>query len=346
MGTYEMPETHEAPVAAVKGGGASIISPCPVPQGCKLSRRKCTGDLPCAYCVKRGSTCTYDDAPPGKRGPKGRHAVLEAENASLRAELDRLREQAASQVQRQRGSTGAGLADELHPRSVWTITGPIVPTAQEEALLEGYFKVTNKIIPGKLHRSATASARCRPRWHATHFHDSPLYVPHAQITTAAVDEEYFRAALETARYLDEPTAPSPAEGGGASGQVVESPFTDVQRHSELFGFRVAFYTLLCIGARVAGDSKAARRYYELARAYIGPCYSQPSQHLVSALLLMVMISRSLNSPGQAAIHAALALRMSELVDVSARRRVCPAMLSTALLLLRLSSRCPLSDARR
>jgi hypothetical protein len=59
----------------------------------------------------------------------------------------------------------------------------------------------------------------------------------------------------------------------------------------------------------------ARHYYETARAFIGPCFTQPSQHLVSALLLMVAITRSVCCDvQQAALHASLALRMTELVD--------------------------------
>ena len=153
--------------------------------------------------------------------------------------------------------------------------GPINPTPAEERILTAYFGFTNKILP-------------------------------------AVDEAVFRAALAAAKGAG-------GAGGGSDGTVLapdESPVRAVRRHAELFGFRVCYFTLLCVGSRIAGNAPAARRYYELARAYIGPVYAQPSQHLVSALLLMTMISRAMcHDAAQAALHAALALRMSELVEV-------------------------------
>jgi NADPH-dependent glutamate synthase beta subunit-like oxidoreductase len=48
--------------------------------------------------------------------------------------------------------------------------------------------------------------------------------------------------------------------------------TQLERHSEAFGFRVCYYTLLCMGSHVQGRRQLAKHYYNLARAYIRPCF--------------------------------------------------------------------------
>lgn len=101
-------------------------------------------------------------------------------------------------------------------------------------------------------------------------------------------------------------------------------------NSEAYGFRVLFHTVLCAGAKVLGRFKVAKKHYELARAYIGPCFSVPSQHLVSALLVMTMITRALCwDPSQSALHAALALRMADLVPVTPEVRIVAVLMQYA-----------------
>jgi hypothetical protein len=242
--------------------------------------------VPATKCIRaftRLVQCVYSNAEPKKRGPKPgqKQANLVEENARLRAEVERLRS-LTSQV---------ALSDpkqSLLPRAVWSLSGPIIPTAEESEILATYFAFSNRVLP-------------------------------------AVDRDYFYAALDAFKYLQ------PSGGAGGSGGVKEPPpFTAVQRNSELFGFRVCYYTLLTIGSRIMNKCAASRRYYELARAFIGPCYSQPSQHLVSALLLMTMISRAVSADtAQAALHAALALRMSELVEVTPEVRMVAVVFNAA-----------------
>jgi hypothetical protein len=173
--------------------------------------------------------------------------------------------------------------------TVWQPPGPIVPTAEEEALLRTFFEYANRLVP-------------------------------------VVNEPYFYSALEEAQYYP---APDSKKDGGSPlfpislhTKLHDNPLTTVLRNSEIFGFRVCYYTLLCVGAKVQGRYSLAKRYYELARAYIGPCFSQPSQHLVSALLLMTMITRSMCSDvQQAALHAALAMKMAEMVPVTPEIRM-------------------------
>ena len=150
---------------------------------CKVGRRKCSGTSPCDYCVKRGVECVYDDLPQKKRGPKGglRQQVLEEENAKLRLELVQLRKQTA-QLAVAPSPAAAGTpavaadtlsADTLLPAGVWGVPGPIIPTPNEVHLLRAFFTFSNRALP-------------------------------------AVDEEYFNAALEAARYG--------SEGGGGEMQ--------------------------------------------------------------------------------------------------------------------------------
>lgn len=97
----------------------------------------------------------------------------------------------------------------------------------------------------------------------------------------------------------------------------------LQRHSNAYGFRVLFHVLLSMAcARQLPDKPwLSRHHYELARAYLGPCFAQPSTHLVSALLCLVPMTKALLRDAQkAALHASLALRMAEICDVGPELR--------------------------
>lgn len=87
------------------------------------------------------------------------------------------------------------------------------------------------------------------------------------------------------------------------------------RHADAFGFRVLYHTVLAtsaLGMPGAAQLALARKHYSLARAYLAPCYEAPSQHLVSALLLMVGFAVAFSSDERAtALQASLALRMAE-----------------------------------
>jgi len=133
--------------------------------------------------------------------------------------------------------------------------------------------------------------------------------------TPLVVEESFWSALDAAQYLQDGR-----DDETAGGAAMENRMQTLKRNSEIYGFRVCYYTLLCAGAKMQGRPTLARRYYELARTYLGPCLEYPSQHLVSALLLITMITRSIScDPAQAALHASLALRMCDIVAVRQAR---------------------------
>ena len=402
--------------------------------GCKAARRKCSGESPCEYCVKRGVECVFDEGKAVKRGPKAgaKAALLSAENERLRKELERLRELSL------RGSTAGALsssqpqqppaypalvaqpagADDdgrgtaaLFPQTVWTVDAPIQPTELELATLRTYFDFTNQILPcvdEELFYASLDEARyvgqdvgqegalrssggARPAGMNSPTVSSTISDPggvasggksnsisggsdeHGEDLSVHEEEDEEEEEEEDGDEEDEEDEDDEdyLEGGGrssrkrggsrakkhrgtvagssASGSVLGKrrggsddafvssssssaaapsaqprlhPIVSVARNSELFGFRVLYYTLLCIGSKVAGRMADARRYYELARAFIGPVFSTPSQHLVSALLLMVMITRALcQDDNQASLHAALALRMSEVCDVTPEIRM-------------------------
>jgi hypothetical protein len=115
----------------------------------------------------------------------------------------------------------------------------------------------------------------------------------------AVDEQEFFAALHRAgsvRATDE----------ARSGALAPA--------SEVPGLRVCCYMILCVGSKLQGQHRSAKRYYDMARSCIAPAYLHPNQHLVSALLLMTILTRSVcPDDNQAILHAALALEMANLV---------------------------------
>lgn len=290
---------------------------------CKAGKRKCDGEQPCSRCGALGLECEYLESGI-KRGPKpgAKANFLVAENDRLRAELDKLRNAAGQRnsapsfpalVPATGAASGHPRAAELFPDALWDINGPIRPTQQELDTISSFFQVTNRVLP-------------------------------------AVDEASFWSMLETCKYLGDGEAAADGEGatatmdeedGSASaqqhsvlgkrrvaGQSTSSstvtasaarrphPIVNVARNAEVMGFRVLLATVLCIGCKVAGRYGDARRYYEQARAFVGPVFTSPSQHLVSALLVLVMITRALcQDDRQASLHAALALRMSEVVEV-------------------------------
>lgn len=74
-------------------------------------------------------------------------------------------------------------------------------------------------------------------------------------------------------------SPPPPAGVGAH---------TLARHANAYGFRVLFHIVLACGCMAnVGQQALARYHYNLARAFLGPCMTAPSQHLVSALLIMV-----------------------------------------------------------
>jgi hypothetical protein len=197
------------------------------------------------------------------------------------------------------------------PPNIWAAPGPVIPTEEERRLLAAYFDYSNRILPA-VNQDKFYAALERARSYPPPAHDA-----------AAAQE----AAQQPGGRVTGTKRKAPGAGVGA-----DAPAGPVQT-AEAFGFRVLFYTLLCIGAKLGGHVCDAKRYYELARAYVGACFSYPSEHLVSALLVMAMLTRAIcddSAAKTAACHAALAARMCELVPVSPEPRMVAAIMNDAL----------------
>ena len=291
---------------------------------CKRSRRKCNGQNPCILCSQRGIECVYEQphvltaenvrqSRPvawvimDNRRPNILMQVksIAMENALLKAEEEQLRA-AISHLQHQR--------PKLNP-----LAAQGVLTIHERGILRSYFSSTDLLLP-------------------------------------VVDEGYFFGALAAAEK-------------GYSGEVlaaVEYASLDVDNHDSLaphidprivgdaLGLALCTSVLLCIGSklevraqeellftwrhptitacRVQGRHARAAQYYERARAGVAPAYRHPSRHLVSALLLMTILTRAVcPDECEPIAHAALARRLIDAVpDVSPGVRLAAAMLSFAL----------------
>ena len=86
------------------------------------------------------------------------------------------------------------------------------------------------------------------------------------------------------------TAAAAAAGAPGGGLFAVAPFL-----AEFAGFRVLLHTVLCCAAKVEGRVELARHHYGVACACLAGCSEMRNQHLVSALLVLSLISRSLCS---------------------------------------------------
>jgi hypothetical protein len=132
-----------------------------------------------------------------------------------------------------------------------------------------------------------------------------------------VDEDSFRASLKSAGRIDahqrDPSVPL--------------SMSDMFSNAEGYGFRVLFFTLLTVGSRASVESSqsdsnksqyapfssASAYYFNLARRYLGPCFTAPTKHLISSLLLMTLITRTWMRTHEAYLHAELAHRLLPMV---------------------------------
>ena len=80
------------------------------------------------------------------------------------------------------------------------------------------------------------------------------------------------------------------------------------------------FMLLCMKSKIAEDVAAAEMHFSRAQEYVNASMSErPSQHLISALLLMSMMAQPLGrARTDAAVHAALAQSLSTFVH-----SICP-----------------------
>jgi hypothetical protein len=237
----------------------------------------------------------------------------------------------------------------------WVSPGPLRPSPEEEELLTAFFQYSNRVLPvvdqqhfysaleqtGWLATIGTDADEAQAPWYG---YTQPMPRPTGQPGSGVASPQ--AGATEGGE-----TAGTGHEGANLSGAspeisvskqsqqqrvlpferpykpLREPPFISVARNGELFGFRVCLLTVLCMGAKICGKNDLAAHYYGLARSFIGPCFTEPCQHLVSALLVLTLVARSIYGDGsQCHIFASLAFQMCELTDVSPEIRMAAAVL--------------------
>ena len=79
--------------------------------------------------------------------------------------------------------------------------------------------------------------------------------------------------------------------------------------------RACAFMLLCVASTLAGDAASAHAHYQLARECVDVAVGErPSQHLISALLLMALMTMPLGRDHSEALgHSALAQRLASFV---------------------------------
>jgi Fungal Zn(2)-Cys(6) binuclear cluster domain len=248
---------------------------------CKVARRKCTGDVPCSYCIKRRIECHFSAEEPKKRGPRtmkssssSSSSTLLSDNRVVKEELARLNMQSSTHA-----DAPASAAPPASVDAIWRLE-PIIPTEKQMRLIDAYFSIYNPIL-------------------------------------TVVDEDSFRASLKSAGRID----------AHQRDPSLQSSMSDMFSNAEGYGFRVLFFTLLTVASRTSLDSPPADAksvqhgpisstsayYFNLAKRYLGPCFTAPTKHLISSLLLMTLITRTWMRTHEAYLHAEVAFRLLPMV---------------------------------
>ena len=169
-----------------------------------------------------------------------------------------------------------------------------------------------------------------------------VFFLHCNALLPCVNEPDFRASLKRLEKRHEQAASSAAAVSGHAGAAAAAgapggglfavaPFTD-----EFAGFRVLLHTVLCCAAKVEGRAALARHHYSVACACIAGCTEMRNQNLVSALLVLSLVARSLSGDtSQSLSLIGLACRMA---DLAAPGSVAKEVHFLALLLVRPSPR--------
>jgi Fungal Zn(2)-Cys(6) binuclear cluster domain len=189
----------------------------------------------------------------------------------------------------------------------WDPPAPVNPTTSEMAVIDSFFGVFNKAV------------------------------------FPAVDEQRYRQALAQASISvdafegdsdmnsESYSSSSSASTAASSKRKKAHALSAAQKVSEAFGFRVLHHMLLSVGYKMQGRLNMAQCHYGLARAYLAPCVEYPSVHLVSALLLMVAITRALHFyPSVAAISVSLAMKLLQVVEMPAEIKLNAEMLAATM----------------
>lgn len=202
----------------------------------------------------------------------------------------------------------------------WQPPGSIVPTPAEVSLLRRFFEQANFVMPS-VDEEAFWAALEEAKYYTggeegddditDEEHDDEAGSARFAGSGAASQHIGLKSGLEARVQAAAPTLGSSSSGGASthtappagtrgSGEAVRTAPTHIEavragvgartlaRHANAYGFRVLFHIVLAGGCMTQpGHQALVRHHYGLARAFLGPCLTAPSQHLVSALLMMV-----------------------------------------------------------
>jgi hypothetical protein len=166
----------------------------------------------------------------------------------------------------------------------------ISPSPEEQEVIHSFFDHINRIFPIGV-------------YHICCLYDL-LWNKHSVQPSHSVDEAYFFEAIVTAQMEGFSLKP-------ANISVVSVTY-------EAPGLRMCYYMLLCVGHELHGQHSTAKRYYYMARACTAQAIKTPSQHLISALLVMTIFARYIfRDVDQARVHAELAKSLAGTIPLLA-----------------------------
>jgi hypothetical protein len=295
---------------------------------CSKSRVKCEGAVPgsttCARCARRGDKCEFTE--PKKRGPKGpRSSTIGSTIKSLPSTIPIDAETLFSLVDNHDESVNASNSKigEIKQRRSRDISDDdndgdndgdnLSPITKKMNLntnllsLDDYFLISS-------------------------------YFKHCNVMVPCVDEIDFRKMLEV---LEEKQKKILSESQSLFSLESQSKglFAEVT-DGNFAAFRVLLHTVICCASLIEGRKTLARHHYGVSCALIPLCLDMSSKHLVSALLVLSLISRSLGKGGEESLeHMRLARIISDqAIGVSLEVK------TTALVLYEINAPSPLKCA--
>lgn len=269
---------------------------------CSRSRVKCEGAVPgsttCARCARRGDVCEFSE--PKKRGPKGpRGSTTLTTNASEAVPLF----VGASTAEMATGSDSDGQASS---GKVSTSTGDGGGNRRSRDLSDE--DVEKGVIPAAKRMNLNADTLSQDDYFLI-----AAYFRHCNVMIPCVDEVEFRSMLNA---LEEQQQKILTESSSTFDSTVESNSKGLYAavsDSKFASFRVLLHTVLCCAALIEGQPAIARHHYGVSCALIPLCLNLNSKHLVSALLVFSLISRSIgkNNVTESLQHVRLARQSSD-----------------------------------
>jgi hypothetical protein len=139
------------------------------------------------------------------------------------------------------------------------------------------------------------------------------YFRHCNVMIPCVDEVDFRSMLNALEEQQNKILTEPSSTFDSTVESYSKGLYAAVSDSKFASFRVLLHTVLCCSALIEGHPAIARHHYGVSCALIPLCLNLNSKHLVSALLVLSLISRSMgkNSVTESLQHVRLARQISD-----------------------------------